>query len=169
MTNEQLRQIFLFLQQQAANNPYFIFIYNWGIVDLSGGVVTAAEAIRCLDATKFPPIGKNQMICYWLTETEKKVANLWGKEFLKQKGLLNVDKMSPEQVVVQMIKLRGLDSQKRQYIMCNNGVVKKNLMEQITEAVSIVLDAGFGRIEVIIDEEKGIYDVIPSPRIRVKS
>jgi len=52
--------------------------------------------------------------------------------------------------------------------MSNNGVVKKNLMEQVTEAVSIVLDAGFGRIEVIIDEEKGIYDVIPSPRIRVK-
>ena len=51
----------------------------------------------------------------------------------------------------------------------NDSEVKKNLTAQFTEALDIVLKAGFGRIEVIIDEDKGIYDVIPSPRIRVKS
>ena len=51
----------------------------------------------------------------------------------------------------------------------NSNGIRKNLMEQISEALSVVLETGFGRIEIIIDEEKGIYDVIPSPRIRVKS
>lgn len=51
----------------------------------------------------------------------------------------------------------------------NDTEIKKNLMTQFSEALQIVLKAGFGRIEVIIDQDKGIYDVIPSPRIRVKS
>lgn len=50
-----------------------------------------------------------------------------------------------------------------------NSEVEKNLSAQISEALKIVLKAGFGRIEIVIDEDKGIYDVIPSPRIRVKS
>ena len=52
--------------------------------------------------------------------------------------------------------------------MYNNSEVKKNLLVQFSEALQVVLEAGFGRIEVIIDKDKGIYDVIPSPRIRVK-
>ena len=54
-------------------------------------------------------------------------------------------------------------------MMYNGSEVEKNLMTQFSEALKIVLKAGFGRIEVIIDEDKGVYDVIPSPRIRVKS
>jgi len=53
--------------------------------------------------------------------------------------------------------------------MCNNSEVKKNLMAQISEALNIVLEPGFGEIRIVIDKKRGIYDVIPSPRIRVKS
>ena len=41
----------------------------------------------------------------WLTETMKEVANVWGKEYLKDKGYANVDGMSPEEVVVEIIKI----------------------------------------------------------------
>ena len=51
----------------------------------------------------------------------------------------------------------------------NSNGIRKNLMDQISEGLNTVLKAGFGNIKVIIDEEKGIYDVIISPRIRVKS
>ena len=41
----------------------------------------------------------------WLTETMKEVANLWGKEYLKDKGCANIDEMSPEEVIVEMIRI----------------------------------------------------------------
>jgi hypothetical protein len=50
----------------------------------------------------------------------------------------------------------------------NSDKVKKNLMAQFSEGLDSVLKAGFGTIRVIIDEERGVYDVIASPRIRVK-
>jgi len=59
MTNEQLQQLLAIIKQQAALNPYFVFIYNWGIVNTSGRVVTATEVMQCIEAVKFPPIGKN--------------------------------------------------------------------------------------------------------------
>lgn len=59
MTPEQLQQILALLREQATNNPYFIFVYNWGIVNLSGKVVTATEVMQCINGAVFPPIGKN--------------------------------------------------------------------------------------------------------------
>lgn len=50
----------------------------------------------------------------------------------------------------------------------NNGIVKKNLMEQISEALNIVLKTGFGRVRVVIDKERGIYNVVASPKFRMK-
>ena len=48
------------------------------------------------------------MTWIWLTEIEKEIANVWGKEFLKDKGYADVDEMSPEDVVVEMIKINGV-------------------------------------------------------------
>lgn len=59
MTNKELQQLLAIMKQQAALNPYFIFVYNWGIVNLSGRVVTAAEVAQCINGAVFPPIGKN--------------------------------------------------------------------------------------------------------------
>lgn len=61
MTNEQLQQLLAVIKQQAALNPYFIFIYDWAIVNFSPlpRAVTATEVMRCFDAVQFPPIGKN--------------------------------------------------------------------------------------------------------------
>jgi len=59
MTNEQLQQLLAMMKQQAALNPYFVFVYNWGIVNTSGRLVTAAEIMHCVDAFQFPLIGKN--------------------------------------------------------------------------------------------------------------
>ena len=56
---KRLDQILAILRQKAANNPYFTFIYDWGIINLSDKVVTAKEVMRCIDGAKFPPIGKN--------------------------------------------------------------------------------------------------------------
>lgn len=46
--------------------------------------------------------------------------------------------------------------------MYNNSEVKKNLTAQFTEALEIVLKAGFGRIKVKIDVERGVYKVTVS-------
>jgi len=54
-------------------------------------------------------------------------------------------------------------------IMYNNNALKKSFMVKISEALDAVLEEGFGKIEVIYDKERGVQDVIPSPRIRVKS
>ena len=60
MTNKQLQQILWTLfREQADKNPYFIFVYNWGIVNLSGKLVTAVEVMHCIEMVRFPPIGKN--------------------------------------------------------------------------------------------------------------
>ena len=59
MTPEQLQQILLLFREQANKNPYFIFIYNWGIVNFSNKVVTAQETMQCIAGVRFPPIGKN--------------------------------------------------------------------------------------------------------------
>jgi len=59
MTNKELQQILLLLREQATDNPYFVFVYNWGIVNTSGRLVTAAEVMHCIDMAQFPPIGKN--------------------------------------------------------------------------------------------------------------
>jgi len=53
--------------------------------------------------------------------------------------------------------------------MYNNSALKKSFMVKISEALDAVLEEGFGKIEVIYDKERGVQDVIPSPRIRVKS
>lgn len=59
MTHKQLQQLLAILREQAVNNPYFIFVYDWGIVNLSDRVVTAGEIAQCINAVRFPPIGKN--------------------------------------------------------------------------------------------------------------
>ena len=48
------------LEQLIKRNPYWIFLYNWGIIN--GGtprVVSATEIIDCFRRCQFPPIGKN--------------------------------------------------------------------------------------------------------------
>lgn len=64
MTSKELQQIYeriwALLHQQVANNPYFIFIYDWGIVNqTSCEVPTASQIMQCVNAVQFPPIGKN--------------------------------------------------------------------------------------------------------------
>lgn len=59
MTNKQLQQILAMMRQQATLNPYFTFVYNWGIVNRSNKIATANEVMRCINGAKFPPIGKN--------------------------------------------------------------------------------------------------------------
>jgi len=59
MTHKQLQQILFLLREQADKNPYFIFVYDWGIVNLSDRVVTAREIAQCVNGARFPPIGKN--------------------------------------------------------------------------------------------------------------
>lgn len=46
--------------------------------------------------------------------------------------------------------------------MYNNTEVKKNLLAQFSEALDIVLKAGFGRIKTVINEERGVYKVFIS-------
>jgi len=48
------------LKQSIKRNPYWIFLYNWGIIN--GGtprVVSAGEIIESLRRNQFPPIGKS--------------------------------------------------------------------------------------------------------------
>jgi len=60
MTNKELQLILRTLfREQATKNPYFIFAYNWGIVNFSDKVVTAQEIMQCVNEVVFPPIGKN--------------------------------------------------------------------------------------------------------------
>jgi len=47
--------------------------------------------------------------------------------------------------------------------------IKQNLIIQIDKALDKILEQGFGEIRIVIDEDRQIYDIIPSPRIRVKS
>ena len=49
MTNEQLQQLLAIIKQQAAKNPYFTFVYDWGIVNFSDKVVTAQEIMQCVN------------------------------------------------------------------------------------------------------------------------
>lgn len=60
MTHKQLQKIlWTFFREQADKNPYFIYIYNWGIVNTSGRMATAQEIALSLEKLEFPPIGKN--------------------------------------------------------------------------------------------------------------
>lgn len=48
------------LEQFIKQNPYWLFLYDWGIIN--GGasrVVAAVEIIECFRRNQFPPIGKN--------------------------------------------------------------------------------------------------------------
>ena len=45
--------------------------------------------------------------------------------------------------------------------------IRKKLTEEILTALDTILQIGYGRIEIIIDEEREVFDVIPSPRIRI--
>lgn len=47
--------------------------------------------------------------------------------------------------------------------------IKQNLITQIDKALEEILEEGFGEIRIVIDKDRQIYDIIPSPRIRVKS
>jgi len=46
--------------------------------------------------------------------------------------------------------------------------IKQDLVVEITKALQEILEQGFGEIRIVIDKDREIYDVIPSPRIRVK-
>lgn len=59
MTNKELQQLLAIMKQQAALNPYFVFVYNWGVVNFSDRVATAGEIMRVVNGAQFPPIGKN--------------------------------------------------------------------------------------------------------------
>lgn len=63
MISEQFQRILAIIKQQAAEravkNPYFTFTYNWGIINSSDRVITAAEVMHCINVVGFPPIGKN--------------------------------------------------------------------------------------------------------------
>lgn len=48
----------------------------------------------------------------------------------------------------------------------NSNEIRKNLLAQFSEALDIVLDAGFGGIKVKIDEERGTYRVSYKTNIR---
>ena len=48
--------------------------------------------------------------------------------------------------------------------MCS---IKERLEKEILEALDTILEKGYGRIEIIIDSERKVFDVIPSPRIRI--
>ncbi len=45
--------------------------------------------------------------------------------------------------------------------------IKEKLAEEILVALDTILEVGYGRIEIIIDKEREVFDVIPSPRIRI--
>ena len=45
--------------------------------------------------------------------------------------------------------------------------IKDKLQKEILIALDNILEKGYGRIEIIIDKERGVFDVIPSPRIRI--
>lgn len=45
----------------------------------------------------------------------------------------------------------------------NSSEVEKNVMAQFSEALKIVLEKGFGKIEAVIDEKRGVY------RVRIKN
>lgn len=47
--------------------------------------------------------------------------------------------------------------------------IKQKLISEVDKDLDIILKEGFGNIKIIIDAHRKIYDVIPSPRIRVKS
>lgn len=51
----------------------------------------------------------------------------------------------------------------------NYTVIKQNLLAEINRALDNILEEGFGEIRIVIDENREIFDVIPSPRIRVKA
>ena len=53
--------------------------------------------------------------------------------------------------------------------MYNNSEVKKAFMARISKELDRILEEGFGELRVIYDKKRGVQDVIPSPRIRVKS
>lgn len=59
MTNEQLQQLLAIIKQQAKLNPYFVFVYDWGIVNFSDKVATANEIMQLVNMVRLPPIGKN--------------------------------------------------------------------------------------------------------------
>ena len=59
MTKHQLQQILAIMRQQAKLNPYFVFVYDWGIVNYSDKIVGASEIMRLVNGVRFPPIGKN--------------------------------------------------------------------------------------------------------------
>ena len=61
MTKYQLQQLLAIIKQQAKLNPYFSFVYDWGVVNYSDKVATANEIMQLVNMVKFPPIGKNQM------------------------------------------------------------------------------------------------------------
>ena len=46
-------------------------------------------------------------------------------------------------------------------------LIKEKLQKEILIALDRILKEGYGRIEIIIDEKRGVFDVIPSPRIRI--
>ena len=45
--------------------------------------------------------------------------------------------------------------------------IKQKLTKEILVALDRILQIGYGRIEIIIDKEREVFDVIPSPRIRI--
>jgi len=47
--------------------------------------------------------------------------------------------------------------------------IKQKLISEVDKALDVILKEHFGNIKIIVDENRKIYDVIPSPRIRVKS
>jgi len=52
--------------------------------------------------------------------------------------------------------------------MYNNSEVKKNFMAVISIELDRILEEGFGELRLVYDKKRGVQDVIPSPRIRVK-
>lgn len=59
MTNEELKQLLAVIKQQAAKNPYWLFLYDWNIISFVPRVIAAKEIMFCFDKLQFPPIGKN--------------------------------------------------------------------------------------------------------------
>lgn len=52
-----------------------------------------------------------------------------------------------------------------------DSVVKKNLLQRLEEAIDDIFarGRGFGEIRVVIDKKRRVFDVLPCPRIRVRT
>lgn len=82
------------LGQFIKRNPYWVFLYNWGIINEGAPrVVAAVEIIDCFRRCQFPPIGKNWMDTLngkeYTRNYYKTHKDLWVGYYLKNKEAID--------------------------------------------------------------------------------